>query len=59
MMIQWWEHSEKGVTDGQTENTICGAAWSQLKNNYELENLRTIIDQMCYDIFQVKIIGFH
>ena len=39
MMIRWWEHSQKGVTDrrtdgqtdGQTENTICRAAWSQLK----------------------------
>ena len=39
-MIRWWEHSQKGVTDrrtdGQTdrrtENTICRAAWSQLKN---------------------------
>ena len=39
MMIRWWEHSQKGVTDrqtdgrtdGQTENTICKAAWSQLK----------------------------
>ena len=39
MMIWWWEHSQKGVTDrrtegrtdGQTENTICRAAWSQLK----------------------------
>ena len=35
MMIRWWEHSQKGVTDrrtdGQTENTICIAAWSQLK----------------------------
>ena len=43
MMIGWWEHSQKGVTDrrtdrrtdgrtdGQTENTICRAAWSQLK----------------------------
>ena len=39
MMIRWWEHSKKGVTDrrtdrrtdGQTENTICRAAWSQLK----------------------------
>ena len=26
MMIWWWEHSETGVTDGQTENTICRAA---------------------------------
>ena len=43
MMIRWWEHGEKGVTDrrtdrqtdrrtdGPTENTICRAAWSQLK----------------------------
>ena len=43
MMIRWWEHSQKGVTDGrtdrqtdgrtdrQTENTICRAAWWQLK----------------------------
>ena len=35
MMIWWWEHSEKGgtdrQTDGQTDNTICKAAWSQLK----------------------------
>ena len=41
MMIRWWEHGEKGVTDRQTdgqtdrqtENTICRAAWSQLKTN--------------------------
>ena len=31
MMMRWWEQSQKGVTDGQTENTICRAAWSQLK----------------------------
>ena len=35
MMIRWWEHSQKGVTDGQTdrrtENAIHRAAWSQLK----------------------------
>ena len=32
MMIRWWEHSQKvWQTDGQTENTICRAAWSQLK----------------------------
>ena len=42
VMIRWWEHSQKGVTDGQTdrrtdrqtdrrtENTIHRAAWSQL-----------------------------
>ena len=35
LMIRWWEQSQKGVTDRrtdrQTENTICRAAWSQLK----------------------------
>ena len=35
MMIQWWEHSQKGVTDSrtdrQTEWTVHRAAWSQLK----------------------------
>ena len=35
MMIRWWEHSQKGVTDGRTDGrtdwTIHGAAWSQLK----------------------------
>ena len=31
-MMQWWEHSEKGVTDRQTDWTIHRAAWSQLKN---------------------------
>ena len=51
-MIRWWEHSQKGVTDrrtdgqtdrrtdGQTdrrtENTICRAAWSQLKTKGHL-----------------------
>ena len=35
MMMRWWEHSQKGVTDRQTdrqwENTIHRAAWSQLR----------------------------
>ena len=35
LMIRWWEHSQKGVTelqtDRRTENTIHRAAWSQLK----------------------------
>ena len=39
MMIRWWEHGEKGVTDGQTDRqtdrrtdrTSHIAAWSQLK----------------------------
>ena len=54
MMIRWWEHSQKGVTDGQTdrrtdgrtdgqtdrrtENTIHRAAWSQLKTIGHLFN---------------------
>ena len=40
MTIRWWEHSQKGVTDrqtdGPTENTIHRAAWSQLKNRAPL-----------------------
>ena len=44
MMIRWWEHSQKGVRDGRTdgqterrtENTICRAAWSQLKTKGRL-----------------------
>ena len=35
MMIRWWEHCQKGVTDGQTDRQteidILKAAWSQLK----------------------------
>ena len=41
MMIRWWEHGEKGVTDGRTDRQTDGdgqtdwfshiAAWSQLK----------------------------
>ena len=31
LKIRWWKHSQKGVTDRQTENTICRAAWLQLK----------------------------
>ena len=31
MMIRWWEHSQKGVTDGRTDRTIHRAAWLQLK----------------------------
>ena len=46
MMIRWWEHSQKGVTDRRTdrqtdrrtENTVCRAAWSQLKTIGHLFN---------------------
>ena len=38
MMIRWWEHGEKGVTDGQTDWTSHIAAWSQLKTIGHLFN---------------------
>ena len=60
MMIPWWEHSQKGVTDRrtdgqmdrrtdgqtdrQTENTICRAAWSQLKKKQLLQDLVVYLD---------------
>ena len=51
MMIRWWEHSQKGVTDGQTdrqtENTICRAAWSQLKIHASHEMSRYIREYDC------------
>ena len=54
MMIRWWEHSQKGVTDrrtdGQTdrrtENTICRAAWSQLKNMFNFVVIETPAGQV-------------
>ena len=62
MVIQWWEHSQKGVTDGQTdrrtdgqtdgqtENTICRAAWSQLKmmGSMYLAHRRIIPEHLLY-----------
>ena len=50
MMIRWWEHSQKGVTDrrtdGQTDRqtdwTIHRAAWSQLKIMLMGENIITL-----------------
>ena len=37
VMIRWWEHSQKGVTDRRTDRrtdwTIHRATWSQLKNH--------------------------
>ena len=52
MMIRWWEHGEKGVTDGQTdrqtENTICRAAWSA-KN--ALEYVISICQPFCVNTF--------
>ena len=53
MMIQWWEHSQKGVTDGQTDRrtdrrtdwTIHRAAWSQLKTT-----MKTFQATLCYHL---------
>ena len=54
MMIRWWEHSQKGVTDGQTdrrtENTIHRAAWSQLKTSGQFES-------QCHDFHSTKCIS--
>ena len=43
MMIRWWQHSQQGVTDRQTDWTIHRAAWSQLKTCTEI-----IINQCIY-----------
>ena len=54
MLIRWWEHSQKGVTDRRTDRrmdwTIHRAAWSQLttmtpKNIYhkKTRNCRSVI----------------
>ena len=61
MMIRWWEHSQKGVTDGQTdrrtdrqtENTICRAAWSQLKNIFSSQILYTVNATSCFIIKEI------
>ena len=34
MAKRWWEHSEKGVTDGQTERSVLRAASYQLKTAF-------------------------
>ena len=54
MMIRWWEHSQKGVTDGQTdrqtdrrtENTIHRAAWSQLKIFVQEKAFKNVVFEM-------------
>ena len=46
MMIGWWEHSQKGVTDGQTDGrtdwTIHRAAWSQLKMQHFVHQINEL-----------------
>ena len=55
MMIRWWEHNEKGVTDRQTDRrTDCSihrAAWSQLKRNW----LLTVLYGNLYFFFCYKL----
>ena len=68
MMIRWWEHSQKGVTDGQTdrrtdrqtdrqtENTICRAAWSQLKTIGHLVNATSSFGHHFIAIDEFKLV---
>ena len=61
MMIRWWEHSQKGVTDGRTDGrtdwTIHRAAWSQLKSfiipvfSIHIQNLQSYQDQYLYQSY--------
>ena len=67
MMIRWWEHSQKGVTDGQTdrqtdgqtdrrtENTIHRAAWSQLKTIGHLFYATSSFVHHCVPIGELKL----
>ena len=68
MMIRWGEHSQKGVTDGRTdgqtdrrtENTICRAAWSQLKITETMSPVYTVLDlycYYCYFMFNFKLVN--
>ena len=65
MMIRWWEHGEKGVTDrqtdgqtdGRTENTICRAAWSQLKITASSNVSRTL--HKILTTKNLNLIGLH
>ena len=64
MMIRWWDHSQKGVTDRRmdrrTETTIHRAAWSQLKTfhsqecilNYHLQNGCHFVQEEICKIYQ-------
>ena len=56
IMIRWWEHGEKGVTDGQTDWTSHIAAWSQLKTNTSLSHRSlTVMERVscCCNVFIV------
>ena len=62
MMIRWWEHSQKGVTNGQTdrrtdrwtENTTHRAAWSQLKIQDEVSELKVTVATEPDDSYKVR-----
>ena len=63
-MIRWWEHSEKGVTDGQTdrqtdgrtEKTIHRAAWSEQKNIQVIILLLVLSNYRMWFLLAVKIV---
>ena len=63
MMIRWWKHSQNGVTDRrpdgrpdrQTENTICRAAWSQLKTIGHLFYAASIFMHHFIAIYEFKL----
>ena len=58
VMIWWWEHSEKGVTDGQTDRqtdwTIHRSAWSQLKIIVKQDYIKTFLSRYMYKDFHHK-----
>ena len=63
MMIQWWEHGEKGVTDGQTDRrtdwTSHIAAWSQLKICFHFwppELLAYLLDEPIHSYFLTQLL---
>ena len=60
MMIRWWEHSQRGVTDGRTdgrtENTICRAAWSQLKTHSYLTWMMNLNSPIYSTLLQNKFL---
>ena len=73
MMVRWWEYSQKGVTDRQTDGrtdrrtdwTIHRAAWSQLKIGWSWNQIRTrttcMIPFLClqYRVIRLKSLSSH
>ena len=61
MMGTWWKRCDRQTdrrTDGRTENTICRAAWSQLKTicdivcRFQVLNVRTMCTNTAWTGFQ-------